>query len=440
MIEDGKMVPFHFAFGAPSCVPATSFETAGATIDSSDIKILMESQDIYYLAEMMNYPGAIHGDLEVLAKIEAAHKAGKHIDGHAPGLMGEDMHKYFDRGISTDHECYMFEEAEEKLKAGVKVLIREGSAAKNFETLIPLAAQYAHQMMFCSDDKHPDDLVEGHINLLVKRAIKDHGIDFFDVLYMACIHPVLHYKLPNGLLREGDSADFVMFEDKFSWTYPDTYIYGELVASNGVSMIPFNPPQLVNHFVPQIVKAADIAFEHKPTEAIVAYDGQLITSRMSVGAFEGETNVAEDILKIVVVNRYKQAKPATALIKGFGLKQGAIASSIAHDSHNVIAVGVDDESIAEAIQLIMENEGGISAYCEEEDVSLPLPIAGLISELDGYMVAEKYKAVHQFAKDILGSTLTSPFMSLSFMALLVIPELKLSDKGLFDGGKFEFVV
>lgn len=439
MIDDSKKVAFHFAFGAPSCVPATSFETAGANIGPDGITEMMAWDDIYYLAEMMNYPGVIYGDPEVMAKIQAAKKSGKPIDGHAPGLMGQDMSTYFKAGISTDHECYLLEEAEAKLIAGVKVLIREGSAAKNFETLIPLAKTHAKNMMFCSDDKHPDDLVLGHINQLVWRAINDHQLDMYDVLYMACVHPVVHYSMPVGLLREGDSADFVVFENKSEWSKPDTYIAGKLVASKGESFIPYQQPSIKNHFVSSPVAALDLKFAVKPSEVILAYDGQLITGRMPLPAFEGETSVEYDVLKIVVVNRYRSSPPACALIKGFGLKEGAMASSIAHDSHNIVAVGVDDEALVKAIRLVMENEGGISACTDSDSVSLPLPIAGLISDLDGYEVAERYQKVHQYAKQVLGSGLTSPFMSLSFMALLVIPELKLSDLGLFDGGKFEFV-
>lgn len=442
MIEDGRQVPFHFAFGAPSCVPATSFETAGAIIDASDIREMMQWDDIYYLAEMMNYPGAIHGDGEVLAKIKAAQDAGKPIDGHAPGLMGEDMERYFQRGISTDHECYLKEEAEAKLKAGVKVLIREGSAAKNFETLIPLAKNHAQQMMFCSDDKHPDDLEAGHINQLVKRAIDDHGIDFFDALYMACIHPVIHYQLPIGLLREGDNADFVVFSNKTDWLYPETFVSGVMVASEGVTEIDFQAPVILNNFKMRTITENDIAHgaDFQGHRAIIeVFDGQLITGRLHHDPPVKAPDPATDVLKLVVVNRYNEEKPAVAYIKGFGIKDGALASSIAHDSHNIIAVGSSDACIVRAINLIMENEGGICGVSPDDDVTLPLPIAGLISELDGYMVAEKYKAVHQFAREDLGSSLTSPFMSLSFMALLVIPELKLSDKGLFDGKRFEFV-
>ncbi|MBK8701569.1 MAG: adenine deaminase [Saprospiraceae bacterium] len=446
MIAEGKNVNFHFCFGAPSCVPATGFENAGAVIDSAEISSLLCDDDIYYLAEMMNYPGVLWGDEEVSRKINSAIAAGKPIDGHAPGMTGNDAVTYFGSGITTDHECFTYEEAYEKLQLGVKILIREGSAAKNFEALIPLARAYSHLMMFCSDDKHPDNLVEGHINQLVVRAIREHQLDLYNVLKMACVNPVLHYGLKSGLMRNGDNADFIMVKDLHDFTVIATYINGHEVSSNGVSKIPMPESKIINHFNALPVSSDALRIKapsgHFKLKAIEVLDGQLVTRQKELDAriTEGycESNVSNDALKIVVYNRYKMANPAVAFIHGFGLKCGAIASSVAHDSHNILAVGVNDEDLANAINLVVKHQGGVVACHDDMVHILPLPVAGLMSHLDGYEVAARYKEIDAFVKNEMGCVLASPFMSLSFMALLVIPSLKLSDLGLFDGSKFEF--
>ncbi|MGF6844937.1 adenine deaminase [Chitinophaga sp. W3I9] len=447
MLENGKKVPFRFNFGAPSCVPATIFETAGAVVTVADIEALLQRDDIRYLTEMMNFPGVLHKDPEVLAKIAAAKKAGKPVDGHAPGLRGETAAAYIAAGISTDHECFTIEEAKDKLQYGMHILIREGSAAKNFEALYPLLHDHASHIMFCSDDKHPDNLVEGHINLLVKRALA-YGVDLFKVLRAACINPVLHYKLDNGLLRVNDPADFIVTDDLQNFNILATYINGVKVAENGQTLIPSIPSSPVNNFIADPVTAADFRMPVNDSNAkevtvkvIGAMDGQLITNALTAvlpvtnGAIA--SNTQQDVLKLVVVNRYKKAPPAMAFIQGFGLQEGAIASSVAHDSHNIIAVGTTDEGLAAAINTVIAAQGGISAVGNNATHGLPLPVAGLMSNLDGYTVAAQYSALDKAAKD-LGSTLASPFMTLSFMALLVIPHLKLSDLGLFDGDSFQF--
>ncbi len=446
MIEDGKRVPFTFCFGAPSCVPATTFETAGAEISIDDIDYLLGLDEIGYLAEMMNYPGVLYDDPIVLKKIALAKAHQKPIDGHAPGLRGDQVRKYIGTGISTDHECSTYDEALEKLSLGMKILIREGSAAKNFDALIPLALEHYENMMFCSDDKHPDNLVEGHINLLFKRAVA-FGIPFFSALKMATINPIHHYKMDIGLLNVDDFADYVMVDNLSDFNILATYIKGKKVAENGRSLIPNLSSPIVNNFACEPIIAAQIQVPTQPDKpqmrVIEVIDGQLVTIQKIVTSTIQNglvvTNIAEDILKIVVVNRYKNSPPAVAFIHHFGLKVGAIASSVSHDSHNIVAIGVDDASICEAINMIIKERGGIAAIGQGSSHILPLPIAGLISDLDGYQVAEAYTAIDQFSKQVLGSTLTSPFMSLSFMALLVIPALKLSDLGLFDGDKFEFV-
>ncbi len=454
MIENGKTVPFKFHFGAPSCVPATIFETAGASLDAEAVDRLLQKAEIHYLSEMMNFPGVLHGDEEVMNKIASAKKYNKPVDGHAPGLRGELAKKYIDAGISTDHECFTREEALDKLQYGMKILIREGSAAKNFEALIDLLNDYPDKMMFCSDDKHPDSLVEGHINLLCQRAVEK-GIDVFKVLQAACVNPVEHYKMNVGLLREGDAADIIVVEDLENFKVIETYINGELVSANGISKVECEKSSVINNFNCDEKKIEDfrIKISDYPFGGlgviIEALDGQLITNKIMVTPKiindEILSDTKNDILKMVVVNRYKNSLVAKAFVKNFGLKHGAIASSVAHDSHNIIAVGVDDESICRAVNFVIREKGGVSltpgpSPHEEgrRDLILPLPVAGLMSNEDGYKVAELYTAIDKAAKE-LGSKLSAPFMTLSFMALLVIPHLKLSDLGLFDGDKFEFV-
>ncbi len=446
MIENGKTVPFKFNFGAPSCVPATVFETAGATLDANAVDELLAKKEILYLSEMMNFPGVLNNDEEVLLKINSAKKYDKPVDGHAPGLMGEDAKKYIEAGISTDHECFTEEEALGKLKHGMKILIREGSAAKNFEALIELLNDYEDEIMFCSDDKHPDNLVKGHINQLCARAVAK-GIDVFKVLKAACINPVKHYKMNVGLLREGDAADFIIVENLKDFKVKSTYINGELVAENGVSKIKTQPASIINNFhcSKKSVDDFKITIAVFNGEIIEALDGQLITNKISSSPKEENgfyySDVENDILKIAVINRYRDAPVSVAFIKNFGLKKGAIASSVAHDSHNIIAVGVDDESLCDAVNIIIEKKGGVSvadAANPSFNQVLPLPVAGLMSNEDGYKVAEMYTNIDAAAKE-LGSKLSAPFMTLSFMALLVIPHLKLSDKGLFDGDKFKLI-
>ncbi len=451
MIENGKTVPFKFNFGAPSCVPATVFETAGATLDVKDVTNLLKRKEIKYLSEMMNFPGVLFKDKSVMQKIAAAHQQNKPVDGHAPGLRGEQAKQYIEAGISTDHECFTYEEALEKLQYGMKIIIREGSAAKNFEALIELLNDWPEMMMFCSDDKHPDSLVLGHINQLCARAVAK-GIDLFKVLKAACVNPVMHYKLDVGLLRKGDAADFIVVKDLKKFEVVKTYINGVLVAEEGRSLIKTSRSEIINNFSCSKKSAADFALPwngKNENPVIEALDGQLITNKLSVKPKVVDnyivSDVANDILKIAVVNRYQSAPVASSMIKNFGIRKGAIASSVAHDSHNIVAVGVDDESICHAVNLVIEHKGGISCVCPAApngswtEMALPLPVAGLMSNEDGYMIAAQYEQLDRMAKAELGATLASPYMTLSFMALLVIPHLKLSDKGLFDGDRFEFV-
>ncbi|HVU56076.1 MAG TPA: adenine deaminase [Puia sp.] len=456
MIRNGRTVPFYFNFGAPSCVPATTFETAGATISVDNVRELLQKPEIKYLSEMMNFPGVLHKDPEVMAKIAAAHQLNKPVDGHAPGLRGQQAQAYIDAGISTDHECFTAAEALDKLHYGMKILIREGSAARNFDALVELLHDHSDNIMLCSDDKHPDSLLLGHINQLCARAIAK-GIPLFNVLKAACLNPVLHYKLDSGLLRPGDPADCILVEDLKSFKVLQTYIKGQLVAGHGVSRItPATAVVPINNFNAQPHTPADFTYpldkwgEQENVEqvyVIEALDGQLITNKLILPVADThpangylQANPEKDILKIVVVNRYTAAPVAKSFIKNFGLQRGAIASSVAHDSHNIVAVGVDDESICRAVNLVIAQQGGLSCTdpVTHKELVLPLPVAGLMSADDGYAVAEAYTAIDQMAKG-LGSPLRAPFMTLSFMALLVIPHLKLSDLGLFDGDGFRLV-
>ena len=507
MIRNGHTSPFYFYFGAPSCVPATGFETAGATLDAAAVTALLEKPEIKYLSEMMNFPGVLGKDPEVMAKIAAAHRLGKPVDGHAPGLRGEEAKQYIAAGISTDHECFTAEEALDKLQAGMKILIREGSAARNFDALIGLLNDWPEQMMFCSDDKHPDSLLAGHIDRLCARAVAA-GIDVFKVLQAACVNPVEHYGLETGRLRVGDAADLILVEDLEQFRVLQTYLKGQLVAQNGHThlgsshLIASPAPtssggllaaQPINNFKAVARSVADFVYyldkwgEQENVEqvyCIEALDGQLITNKLiipiaDVLPLDGRlhANPSADILKIVVVNRYGPAPVAKSFIRGFGLRRGAIAASVAHDSHNIVAIGVDDESICRAVNLIIEQKGGLACVdagvaaaprgataaaeggpvpgtpapsditgepipvitpSSGSEVLLPLPVAGLMSMDDGYRVADAYIAIDNRAKE-LGSTLGAPFMTLSFMALLVIPHLKLSDLGLFDGDRFSLI-
>lgn len=442
MLENAKDARLKFHFGAPSCVPATGFETAGAVIDASDIENLMRRDDIFYLSEMMNYPGVLFNDPEVMRKLEVARQSGKPIDGHAPGLRGENAKLYASHGITTDHECFTLEEALDKIDCGMKVLIREGSAARNYDALHPLLGSHPESCMICSDDMHPDELILGHINRVVARSIA-FGYDLFDVLNAACVHPVMHYGLRNGLLRPGDPADFIVVKDLVHFGVEKTYIDGQCVAENGRCVLPEKTHRTINRFEARNIAPSDFQLraESGTIRVIDAHDGQLVTSESAHPVLIREglalADPSRDLLKIVVVNRYNHAPPAVAFIRNFGIRQGAIASSVAHDSHNIIAVGTDDESLAAAVNLVMENSGGLSAVDASSSVALGLPVAGLMSDKDGRTVGKGYANIDRKAKD-MGSPLRAPFMSLSFMALLVIPQLKLSDKGLFDGTGFRF--
>ena len=464
MLENAAKTPLKICFGAPSCVPSTTFETAGSIIDPAAVEALLLLPEIGYLSEMMNFPGVLHNDEGVMAKIAAAKKLGKPVDGHAPGLRGDDAHNYFAAGITTDHECFTYEEALEKAQLGVKILIREGSAAKNFEALWPLLNQFPDQVMFCSDDKHPDDLIKGHINLLVARAIAK-GCDLFDTLRAACLNPVLHYQLPVGLLRVGDPADFVLVNDLQSFTVKQTFINGKAVASEVASDLPHLTVATPNQFhaLPKIPEQFSVfhesmleppgqstafPFMHSEVTAAVnvieVEDGQIVTGRSveTLPVEDGQIlpSVEKDVLLIAVVNRYTaDAAPALGFVRGFGLMEGALASSVAHDSHNIVAVGVSANAVCAAVNSIIACKGGVAMVDSDgKSTAIALPIAGLMSDQDGYALAEAYQKLDAATKNILQCALTAPFMSLSFLALPVIPSLKMTDLGLFDVERFDF--
>jgi adenine deaminase len=449
MIENGAQTPLKFFFGAPSCVPATSFETSGATIDAAAVQQLLSRDDILYLAEMMNYPGVLNEDREVLQKLQAAKRVGKPVDGHAPGLVGEDAQRYVAAGISTDHECTTLAEAEHKLSCGMKILVREGSAAKNFDALYPLIDRYPASIMLCSDDKHPDALADSHINTLVQRAV-NRGCDLFNVLAAACINPIDHYRLPLGRLRVGDPADFVLVKDLTSFEVTSTFIDGRLVFDRDRSagdhvLFDRTAIRVINHFRCDRKTPADFATPaDSPHQRVIkAIDGSLVTEAMDqeleLRGGRLQTDVDRDVLKLAVVNRYRDAAPATCFVQGFGIRDGAIASSVGHDSHNIIAVGTSDDHLCAAVNAVIDHQGGIALASMDQLHVLPLAIAGIMSTADGDAVAADYARIDQLAKQMLGSRLSAPFMTLSFMALLVIPALKLSDRGLFDSQRFRFV-
>ncbi len=443
MLDEGERTPLKCFFGVPSCVPATIFETAGATLGVEEVERLLDDPRVLHLAEVMNWPGVLARDPELMAKIDAAKRRGKHVDGHAPGVRGDDAKRYAAAGIETDHESFSLEEGLDKIAAGMKVAIREGSAARNLEALRPLLDSHPNEVFLCTDDCHPDGLVAGHIDAVARRAIAA-GHDPLAVLRAASLNPIRHYGLPVGLLRVGDPADFLEVDGLESLRVLRTVIDGEVVAEGGVSRAAFRPTATPNRFdaVAPSAEAYRVHAAGSVVRAIRAHDGQLVTDEEAVAAriVDGfaEADPDNDLLLIAVANRYATAPPAVAFVRGIGLRAGAIASSVAHDSHNVVAVGVDSESIATAVAAVFAARGGLAVVDDHGVGVLPLPIAGLMSPASGLQVAAEYGELDRRAR-ALGSTLGAPFMTLSFLALLVIPALKLSDLGLFDGRRFQFV-
>lgn len=439
MIDDAKNTPVKFWFGAPSCVPATKFESNGAIIDSDDILKLLERKEIKYLSEMMNFPGVIYDDVEVGEKIIAAKNMHKPIDGHAPGLRGENLQKYISAGISTDHECSSIEEANEKLKLGMKVLIREGSAARNLDALKDLIKTNPEMIMLCSDDLHPEMLLSGHINKLVAKLIYE-GYNIYDVIRSCTVNPVIHYGLDCGFLRPDDPADFIVVDDYNKMNVLETWISGNKVYDRGRVLFSYTGGKAKNKFNCSEITEDDVRIirNGRQMNVIEAFDGELFTKKTVTSAGknrEVEINTGDDILKIIVKDRYNDRPPSIGFIKGFGLKEGAFASSVAHDSHNIICIGTNDQDIVSAVNQIVRMKGGLSVSLDGSISSLILNIGGIMSNGSGIDVASAYQNLSNKVKS-MGSTLHAPFMTLSFMALLVIPELKIGDRGLFDGINF----
>ena len=441
MINEARKVPLYFWFGAPSCVPATEMESSGASIDHTEIEKLLSRKEIKYLSEMMNFPGVIYDNEEVWLKLNAAKKNFKPIDGHAPGLTGEALKKYVSAGISTDHECSTLKEAEEKISLGMKILIREGSAARNLEALKKLIKINPQMVMLCSDDLHPEMLMARHINKIVAQLISE-GFDKYDVIKCCTVNPVKHYGLEAGLLKAGQSADFILVDDIKKMNVLETWIRGTKVYDRGTVFFNYERAKNINNFNCSAIKTEDIIIPRTSKKMLVieAFEGELFTKKVISDTGEKrnvESNIKEDILKIVVKDRYNNTPPSVAFIKGFGLKHGAFGSSVAHDSHNIICVGTTDEDIVSAVNEIIRLKGGLAVSSGEKISSLRLSIAGIMSDNSCEEVAADYEALTHKVKS-MGGRLKAPFMTLSFMALLVIPELKLSDKGLFDGEKFDF--
>ena len=455
-INNSKSIPFKFYFGVPSCVPATNFETSGAKIDANDVKKLFEEDKLHFLSEMMNFPGVIHNVPTVMEKIEIAKSKKKVIDGHCPKLSGKNLKKYIESGISTDHECTTLDEAIEKINLGMKIQIRNGSSAKDFENLFSLIDVFPASVMLSSDDLKPENLLEGHINLLVKNAVKK-GMNLMNVLRAASLNPIEHYNLNVGMLRRGDDADFIIIDNLRDFNVLQTFCCGKLIAENGKTKIKAEKSEIINNFSatpisPKMLTVLDqndgysrdklACNDDVLVNVIGVTNGQIVTKklecRLQIKNGDILPDVENDVLKLIVLNRYaKNQKPAVAFVKGFGLKDTAIATSISHDSHNIVAVGTDDEKICKAVNEIIKNKGGISLATPQNIEILELPIAGIISDDSIKNVAKKHTKIEKYVRE-LGSQLDSPFMTLSFLALLVIPELKLSDKGLFNSNEFRF--
>ena len=444
MIRSGRQVHFNFCFGAPSCVPAVGgeIETNGAVLNAKDTEELMARDDIGFLGEMMNYQGVLSGDKEVLAKIDAARRHGKPVDGHAPGLTGRQRDQYASAGITTDHECSTLEEGRSCINAGMKVIIREGSAAKDYELLKELIRESPNMVMLCTDDCHPDDLVRGHINLIVKRALAD-GFDLWDVLQAACVNAQRHYSQKWGLLQSGDPATFIVVDNlsphfRVERTFiRGTEVYNYNAKINPHAMAVEDNMDMPNRFVAEPITADDLNMDFKvgnTVHVIHASDGSLLTQHdeelLSGNPLKDARYPWNEVQKIVVYNRYQPgAKPIIGLVRGFGIKDGAIAGTVAHDCHNIVAIGSNDTYLVSAINRIVEMQGGQVVITPEEMLDIPLPIAGLMSPFSGPETAILTIRIHEMVKQI-GCQMKSPFITMAFMCLPVIPHIKLTDRHL----------
>ena len=444
MINDASKTPLEIRFGVPSCVPATPFETSGFKLGSNKVESLLKREEVVCLAELMDYPGVIRRDLEVMKKIVAAKRLGKKIDGHAPGLKGEDLKKYAAAGVSADHECSTIEEALDKIRLGMMIQIREGSAAKDFEALYSLIESHPDCVMLCTDDTHPDDLFEnGHIDNLIRKGLEK-GCSLMNLLRASSYNAIKHYGLDLGLLQLRDSADFIIIDNPESFKVQSSYMKGNCIYKDGEVLFESHNEILLNNFYRKEIKLEDIQVEAKDCDVHVmtVSDGNLVTGwgsgrpKVEEGKLVSDTN--KDLLKMVVMSRYNNEKPVVGFAQGFGFKKGAISASIAHDSHNIIAVGTKDSDILNALNTLIELKGGMVASEGNETRSVKLDVAGLMSNKRGEDLLVEYTYLSDFTKTF-GSSFHSPFMTLAFMSLLVIPKLKLSDKGLFDVEQFKLI-
>ncbi len=439
MFEDASTVPLKMFLTAPSCVPATKFETSGGIITSKDIDALLKRPEFVGLGEVMNFPGVIGQDPDVIEKLEVAHAHKKPIDGHAPMLSGTELCSYVAAGISTDHESTTPSEAFEKRRLGMKIMMREGSSAKNLKALAAVGGDF-----IVSDDKDPEDLVEGHVDKMLLKAI-EYGIDPVKALKMVTLNPAEHYSLNNGNLVPGKAADMVIVDDIEKLNVKKVYIDGKLVSNNGTLNFEVNPLKLQSTFKSSPKKPDDFNLysdSPKTVRVIEIIEDQLITHKttahLNIQNGNLMADIENDVLKIAVVERYGNNRMTNGFIKGFNLKNGAIASSVAHDSHNIIVIGTNSTDMTKAVNSVITNNGGLSVVSNGKVTDLKLPLAGLMSDRTAKEVAKDLTILKQLVRD-LGSNLSSPFMTMSFLALLVIPNLKISDKGLFDVEKFEFV-
>jgi adenine deaminase len=450
MLRSAEDQPMDCLFTLPSCVPATDMETAGARLTAGDLESFMDHPRIVGLAEMMNYPGVIFTDAGVMAKLAMARRHHRTMDGHAPGLSGRRLLAYAAAGIASDHECTRAEEALEKLELGLRIMVREGTCARNLEALLPVInAQTWHRMMWCTDDRHPHDLLaEGHVDAVIRKAVA-HGVDPLTAIRMGTINPADYFGIADaGAIAPGRKANLVIFSDLGDIHAEQVFYMGRPVAENGRMLPRVQRPAPVAVPLSMNLKPDHLDFSIPATgrrmRVIRAIADQVVTrcEIMDVTEINGlaVADLAGDIIKLAVVERYTgQARTGRGFVTGLGLKRGAIASSVAHDSHNIIVAGVTDADMRAAVTAVVKMGGGLAAVADGKLLaSLPLPVAGLMSDQPVEAVRRQMDGMLASAKD-LGATLADPFMTLGFLALPVIPDLKLTDLGLVDVARFAIV-
>jgi len=453
MARSAKDAPLNVFIMLPSCVPATHMETSGATLKANDLNPLLKEPWAIGLAEMMNFPGVIFRDIEVLRKIEMA--KGRRIDGHAPSLSGKGLYAYLTAGIRSDHECITPKEAKEKLKNGMWIMVREGSTARNLKDLLPLVTpKNSRRFFFVTDDRHPKELLdEGHINSMVKQAIQM-GVDPILAIQMATINTAEYFRLDDlGAISPGYRADIVTFDHLSRFQIKMVFKDGVLISENG-KILPrpiesllrkrrFHPGESIR--IKALDKDSFLLRSDQPLAKVIQLIPDQIVTKKVIKRIILEDGVAypsikEDILKIAVVERHRATgNIGIGFVQGFGLRRGAMGSSVAHDSHNLVIVGTNDQDMLKVVETIKRMGGGLVAVSDQKVLaSLPLPIAGLMSEFTVREVYKHLETLHGAAKT-LGCKIPDPFMTLSFLSLPVIPELKITDKGLVDVNQFKIV-